>query len=93
MSLFITGTDTGVGKTHIAARLLRLLRTSGIRCAGMKPICCGDRRQAVTACRQQHFRRRRRLAGADSIRLLRQRFGRGDETAGSGGRAKPPGLS
>ena len=46
MSLFITGTDTGVGKTHIAARLLRLLRTSGIRCAGMKPICCGDRRDA-----------------------------------------------
>ena len=46
MSLFITGTDTGVGKTHIAARLLRLLRASGIRCAGMKPICCGDRRDA-----------------------------------------------
>jgi len=46
VSLFITGTDTGVGKTHVAARLLRLLRTSGIRCAGMKPICCGDRRDA-----------------------------------------------
>jgi dethiobiotin synthetase len=26
VSLFITGTDTGVGKTHIAARLLHLLR-------------------------------------------------------------------
>jgi dethiobiotin synthetase len=48
VSLFITGTDTGVGKTHIAARLLRLLRASGIRCAGMKPICCGDRRDAET---------------------------------------------
>ena len=46
MSLFITGTDTGVGKTHVAARLLHLLRASGIRCAGMKPICCGDRRDA-----------------------------------------------
>ena len=46
MSLFITGTDTGVGKTHIASRLLRLLRASGMRCAGMKPICCGDRRDA-----------------------------------------------
>jgi dethiobiotin synthetase len=46
VSLFITGTDTGVGKTHIAARLLRLLRASGVRCAGMKPICCGDRRDA-----------------------------------------------
>ena len=46
MSLFITGTDTGVGKTHTAARLLHLLRTSGTSCAGMKPICCGDRRDA-----------------------------------------------
>jgi dethiobiotin synthetase len=46
VSLFITGTDTGVGKTHIAARLLRLLRASGVRCAGMKAICCGDRRDA-----------------------------------------------
>ena len=46
MSLFVTGTDTGVGKTHIAAWLLRLLRASGTLCAGMKPICCGDRRDA-----------------------------------------------
>ena len=46
MSLFITGTDTGVGKTHTAVRLLRLLRAAGTSCAGMKPICCGDRRDA-----------------------------------------------
>jgi len=46
VSLFITGTDTGVGKTHTAARLLHLLRASGVSCAGMKPICCGDRRDA-----------------------------------------------
>ena len=46
MSLFITGTDTGVGKTYTAARLLHLLRASGTSCAGMKPICCGDRRDA-----------------------------------------------
>ncbi len=46
MSLFVTGTDTGVGKTHTAMQLLRLLRASGVRCAGMKPICCGDRRDA-----------------------------------------------
>jgi len=36
----------GVGKAHIVSRLLRLLRASGMRCAGMKPICCGDRRDA-----------------------------------------------
>jgi len=46
VSLFITGTDTGVGKTHTAVQLLRLLGASEVRCAGMKPICCGDRRDA-----------------------------------------------
>ena len=46
MSLFLTGTDTGVGKTYTAACLLRLLRATGLRCAGMKPICCGDRHDA-----------------------------------------------
>ena len=46
MSLFVTGTDTGVGKTHTVVQLLRLLRASGLRCAGVKPICCGDRSDA-----------------------------------------------
>jgi dethiobiotin synthetase len=46
VNLFITGTDTGVGKTHTVVQLLRLLRASGLRCAGMKPICCGDRQDA-----------------------------------------------
>jgi dethiobiotin synthetase len=46
VSLFITGTDTGVGKTHTAIQVLRLLRASGTSCAGMKPICCGDRQDA-----------------------------------------------
>ena len=46
MSLFVTGTDTGVGKTHTVVQLLRFLRASGKTCAGFKPICCGDRRDA-----------------------------------------------
>jgi phosphoribosylformylglycinamidine synthase len=46
VSLFVTGTDTGVGKTHTVIQLLRLLRAEGVNCAGMKPICCGDRRDA-----------------------------------------------
>ena len=46
MSVFVTGTDTGVGKTYTAAHLLRLARLSGLRCAGYKPICCGDRGDA-----------------------------------------------
>ena len=46
MSLFLTGTGTGVGKTFVAIELLRWLRSRGIRAVGMKPICCGDREDA-----------------------------------------------
>ena len=46
MSFFVTGTDTGVGKTHTVVQLLRLLRENGRSCAGFKPICCGDRQDA-----------------------------------------------
>jgi dethiobiotin synthetase len=47
VSLFLTGTDTGVGKTYTAVQLLRAGRAAGLRCAGMKPICCGDRDDAL----------------------------------------------
>ena len=47
MSIFVTGTDTGVGKTSFTVWLLQSLRERGIRCAGYKPICCGDRDDAV----------------------------------------------
>ncbi|MEO8975795.1 MAG: AAA family ATPase, partial [Casimicrobiaceae bacterium] len=40
-ALFITGTDTGVGKTHVAAALLRALVASGLRAAAMKPVAAG----------------------------------------------------
>lgn len=46
MSIFVTGTDTGVGKTSFTVWLLRQLRERGVRCAGYKPICCGDRDDA-----------------------------------------------
>ncbi len=40
-SYFVTGTDTGVGKTLATAALLRRLREAGISVAGMKPIAAG----------------------------------------------------
>lgn len=46
MSIFVTGTDTGVGKTTFSVWLVRRLRERGLRCAGYKPICCGDRQDA-----------------------------------------------
>ncbi len=39
--IFITGTDTGVGKTHVTAGLLTELRRRGISAAAFKPIACG----------------------------------------------------
>ena len=39
--VFVTGTDTGVGKTLIAGSLLRSLCTSGMRAIGMKPVAAG----------------------------------------------------
>jgi dethiobiotin synthetase len=39
--VFITGTDTGVGKTLVAAGLLRGLVARGSRAVGMKPVAAG----------------------------------------------------
>lgn len=39
--IFITGTDTGVGKTVVAVALVRTLVATGVRAAGMKPIAAG----------------------------------------------------
>jgi dethiobiotin synthetase len=40
-SLFVAGTDTGVGKTWIATQLLRAMAATGHRVAGMKPVAAG----------------------------------------------------
>jgi len=41
---FITGTDTGVGKTTLTSLLLLHLRRRGIHALGMKPFCSGGTR-------------------------------------------------
>lgn len=41
MHLFVTGTDTGVGKTYFTTLFLRALRQRGVNAVGMKPIACG----------------------------------------------------
>jgi dethiobiotin synthetase len=45
-SCFVTGTDTGVGKTYVVSRMIAAMRKDGIDTVGMKPICCGDRDDA-----------------------------------------------
>ena len=39
--IFVTGTDTAIGKTWVAAGLLRSLCAAGFRAVGMKPIAAG----------------------------------------------------
>lgn len=40
-SLFVTGTDTGAGKTVATTALLHALRARGLRAVGMKPVASG----------------------------------------------------
>ena len=40
--LFVTGTDTGVGKTRVAVALIHALRARGLRVAAMKPVSAGS---------------------------------------------------
>lgn len=42
--LFVTGTDTEVGKTYVSCRLLEALHASGIRCGAFKPVASGATR-------------------------------------------------
>jgi dethiobiotin synthetase len=62
--LFITGTDTGVGKTHCAVSLVRELVRRGIDVGVMKP--------AETGCRK----RGNTLAPADALRLVKAAGGK-----------------
>ena len=58
MSYFVTGTDTGVGKTLISCALLHAFAAQGLRVAGMKPVAAGcddddhneDAKQLRAAC-------------------------------------------
>ena len=40
-AFFITGTDTGVGKTHVACQLLQQYAAQGLKVVGMKPVAAG----------------------------------------------------
>jgi len=53
---FITGTDTGVGKTWFTCRLVRAWRQLGHDAAGLKPIATGDREDARLLEQANDFR-------------------------------------
>jgi len=77
--LFITGTDTGVGKTVATAALLALLRARGVDAVPMKPVQTGCRR-ARGGWRAPDLERVLRLAGlrppaAEQAWMCPYRFG------------------
>jgi len=49
--IFITGTDTGVGKTILSAALARLLKDKGVNVGVMKPVTtgCGEREGRIVS--------------------------------------------
>jgi dethiobiotin synthetase len=46
--LFITGTDTGVGKTYVGCLIARSLRARGVRVGVYKPVASGCQREGDT---------------------------------------------
>ena len=45
-TIFITGTDTGVGKTVLTVLMVKFLRARGVNAAALKPVCSGGRGDA-----------------------------------------------
>jgi dethiobiotin synthetase len=59
MRLFVTGTDTGVGKTQVCASLMAALAATGKSVVGMKPVATGARASPAG------------LRSADALALMR----------------------
>lgn len=66
---FITGTDTGVGKTEIALALMAALQARGLRVAAMKPVASGCIATVQGLCNEDALR----LQVQASIRLPYER--------------------
>jgi dethiobiotin synthetase len=44
--IFVTATDTEVGKTYVSCQILEALKSSGVNCGCFKPVSTGDRSDA-----------------------------------------------
>ncbi|MFB3100303.1 MAG: ATP-dependent dethiobiotin synthetase BioD, partial [Gammaproteobacteria bacterium] len=65
---FITGTDTGVGKTWATLALMKAMQNKGKVVAGMKPVACG--------CKET----RDGLRNDDAVKILQQSSKRPSQT-------------
>ncbi len=71
---FITGTDTDVGKTVVAAGLCSALRARGLRVAGMKPVSCGGVMTADGIVNEDVMTLERASSGPAPPRTLMNRY-------------------
>jgi dethiobiotin synthetase len=54
--IYITGTDTGIGKTTVSCALIHALRARGLRTVGMKPVASGCERSDEGWCNDDALR-------------------------------------
>ena len=64
---FVTGTDTGVGKTYVTQALMEAMRIEGVCVTGMKPVASGAKMTAAG------------LRNDDALALLRQSAAHGNK--------------
>ena len=94
---FVTGTDTGVGKTVVACALLRAYAARGLRAVGMKPVATGiahsgrqRRRGRARGRRQRRCPRGRRNPYAFAPAIAPHLAARRSRRARSSSRASTP---
>lgn len=66
--LFVTGTDTNVGKTWMATLIVRQLRAAGLRVGAYKPVCSGAVVDPQGRVRWDDIDQLRAALGGDSFR-------------------------
>ena len=65
--IFVTGTNTGVGKTVVSAAIVRLLAGRGLRVVGLKPVATGGERLAPGAPLRNHDALELQAAGSPRL--------------------------
>ncbi len=63
--LFVTGTDTNIGKTHVATLIVRALRANGHRVGAYKPVCSGAVLDSTGTAQWEDIERLRAALGVD----------------------------
>jgi dethiobiotin synthetase len=72
--LFVTGTDTNIGKTFISCMITKVLKDSGVDVGVMKPFASSDKRYSTTFDSEDAWRLSRAAKIADPYDLINPYF-------------------